>query len=111
MIKIAVIDDHELVLQGICTQLSQEEKFDIVGAFTEVEELKLCLLCKKVDVLIMDLMLKDIHGFELIEQLKQMHIDFPKIILISDFMSRCCTSVPMNLGLKLFCQKKLLVRN
>lgn len=47
MIKIAVIDDHELVLQGICTQLSQEEKFDIVGAFTEVEELKLCLLCKK----------------------------------------------------------------
>ena len=56
MIKIAVIDDHELVLQGICTQLSQEEKFDIVGAFTEVEELKLCLLCKKVDVLIMDLM-------------------------------------------------------
>lgn len=47
MLKIAVIDDHELVLDGICAQLAKEEKFDIIGAFTEVEELKLCLKCKK----------------------------------------------------------------
>ena len=39
MLKIAVIDDHELVLDGICAQLAKEEKFDIIGAFTEVEEL------------------------------------------------------------------------
>lgn len=30
MLKIAVIDDHELVLDGICAQLAKEEKFDII---------------------------------------------------------------------------------
>ena len=106
MLKIAVIDDHELVLDGICAQLAKEEKFDIIGAFTEVEELKLCLKCKKVDILIMDLMLKDIHGFELIKQLKQMHLSFPKIILISGFYDPMLHKRANELGVKAFLPKE-----
>lgn len=71
MIKIAIIDDHELVLQGLYDRLKKETHFEVVGAFTSYQDLLFCLKYKSVDVLIIDLMLKDIHGFDLIAQIQQ----------------------------------------
>ena len=70
--KIALIDDHALVLQGLQAKLETIADFEIVGAYTEVNDLLLCLKYKDVDIVVMDLMLKGIHGFELIEKIKHL---------------------------------------
>ena len=38
-IKLAVIDDHKLVLQGLCKQLEEVDDIEILGSFTEVNAL------------------------------------------------------------------------
>ena len=43
MIKVVVIDDHELVLHGLNERLKQENGFEVVGAFTNYQDLLLCL--------------------------------------------------------------------
>lgn len=106
MIKIALIDDHELVLQGLYERLKREEKFEIVGAFTEVSELLPCLKYKEVDVLVADLMLKDSHGFDLVIEINQMAIETPKVILLSGFYETMLHKRALDIGVKAFLPKE-----
>ena len=106
MIKIALIDDHELVLQGLYERLKREKKFEIVGAFTEVSELLLCLKYKEVDVLVADLMLKDSHGFDLVIEINQMAIETPKVILLSGFYETMLHKRALDIGVKAFLPKE-----
>lgn len=106
MIKVAIIDDHELVLQGLYDRLKKEENFEIVGAFVEYQDLLLCLKYKSVDIIIMDLMLKGIHGFDLISQIKQINQELPKIILVSGFYEPLLHKRALDLGIKAFLPKE-----
>lgn len=106
MIKIAIIDDHELVLQGVYERLKKEDKFEIIGAFTDVPDLMLCLKYKQVDILVMDLMLKDTHGFDLISKINQQVKKVPKIILLSGFYEELLHKRAMELGVKAFLPKE-----
>ena len=42
MIRLVLIDDHKLVLEGLYNRLKRETNFKIVGTFTEVDDLLLC---------------------------------------------------------------------
>ena len=106
MIKVAIIDDHELVLQGLYERLKQEKGFEIVGAFTEYKELLLCLKYKPVDIIIMDLMLKNIHGFDLITEIEKLHLESLKIILVSGFYEKLLHKRAIELGIKAFLPKE-----
>ncbi len=106
MIRVALIDDHELVLEGLYDRLKKEENFDIIGAFTEVDDLLLCLKYKDIDILIMDLMLKGIHGFDLITKIKQTNTKIPKIILVSGFYEILLHKRALDLGVKAFLPKE-----
>ena len=50
MIRLVLIDDHSLVLQGLENYFLKEDDFKIVGSYTEVADLLLCLKNEKVDV-------------------------------------------------------------
>lgn len=61
---------------------------------------------KSVDVLIIDLMLKDIHGFDLIAQIQQKYQIVPKMILISGFYEPLLHKRALDLGIKAFLPKE-----
>lgn len=61
---------------------------------------------KSVDVLIIDLMLKDIHGFDLIAQIQQKCQTVPKMILISGFYEPLLHKRALDLGIKAFLPKE-----
>lgn len=105
-IKIALIDDHELVLQGLQNELSTVPNFDIVGAYTKVNEFLCCVKNKKIDIVIMDLMLKGMHGFELIEKIKKHARSDIKIILISGFYEELLHKKALEMGVKAFLKKE-----
>lgn len=105
--KIALIDDHALVLQGLKAKLETIPDFEIVGAYTEVNDLLLCLKCKDVDIVVMDLMLKGIHGFELIEKIRLIERKEIKIILISGFYEEILHKRALDMGVKAFLRKEV----
>lgn len=105
--KIALIDDHALVLQGLQAKLETIADFEIVGAYTEVNDLLLCLKYKDVDIVVMDLMLKGIHGFELIEKIKHLRDKEIKIILISGFYEEILHKRALDMGVKAFLRKEV----
>lgn len=105
--KIALIDDHALVLQGLQAKLETVSDFEIVGAYTEVNDLLLCLKYKDVDIVVMDLMLKGIHGFELIEKIKFIQGKEIKIILISGFYEEVLHKRALDMGVKAFLRKEV----
>ena len=105
--KIALIDDHALVLQGLQAKLETVSDFEIVGAYTEVNDLLLCLKYREVDIVVMDLMLKGIHGFELIEKIKFIQGKEIKIILISGFYEEILHKRALEMGVKAFLRKEV----
>ena len=81
MIRLVLIDDHSLVLQGLENYFLKEDDFKIVGSYTEVADLLLCLKNEKVDVLVMDFMLKGGTAFDVISQISRFLNTVPKIVL------------------------------
>lgn len=109
-IKLAVIDDHKLVLQGLCKQLEEVDDIEILGSFTEVNALLLFLKQNEVDILISDLILKDTHGFDLVAKIGEEINPELKIILISGFYEELVHQQAIDMGVYAFLRKESSVK-
>lgn len=106
MIKVVMIDDHALVLQGIQEKLSKSNLIEVVGAFTSIEEFVLYVTYKDFDVLVMDLMLHGNYGFDLVRKILLEIKPDSKIILISGFYDEMLHKRALDLGVKAFLRKE-----
>ena len=70
MIRIFVTDDHEIVRQGICALLEKERHIEIVGTAGSGRETLEKISSAKPDLLILDIMLPDMSGLEVIGDAK-----------------------------------------
>ena len=82
--KIAITDDHEIVLQGIQTMLQDTDEVNIVGLYTTGNQTKDAIPKDNPDILLLDINLPDINGIQLCKQLKRSHPKL-KIIAISNY--------------------------
>ncbi|UZJ64165.1 response regulator transcription factor [Sphingobacterium sp. KU25419] len=82
MIKIAITDDHPLLLEGLKNILSKSELLEVVGCFADADTMHTALTKITVDVLLLDINLPDANSIELIASLR---VKYPKmhIIIIS----------------------------
>lgn len=64
MIKILVVDDHDLVRTGIRRLLSEDKRFDVVGEAASGEEALQQAKEKKPDVVLMDVHMPGMGGME-----------------------------------------------
>lgn len=106
MIKVVMIDDHALVLQGIQEKLSKSNLIEVVGAFTSIEEFVLYVTYKEFDILVMDLMLHGNYGFDLVRKILNEIKPESKIILISGFYDEMLHKRALDLGVKAFLRKE-----
>ncbi|WEK71248.1 MAG: response regulator transcription factor [Candidatus Chryseobacterium colombiense] len=67
MIKIAITDDHPLLLEGLKNILSQQENFMVVGCYSSSNELFAGLENDALDVLLLDINLSDGNSIDLIK--------------------------------------------
>ncbi|OJG96025.1 response regulator [Enterococcus termitis] len=102
----ALIDDHQLVLEGLRNKLATIPEFDIVGAYTTVEEFLICIKYKEIDIIVMDLMLDGIHGFDLVKKIQAIANSKARIILISGFYEEMLHKRALELGIKAFLRKE-----
>lgn len=87
MIKVFIVDDHPMVVEGIKGLLQGEENYPVVGSANFALEALEMFLQALPDVVLLDINLPDLNGIELCERIKK---EFPaiKVLGISTFKER-----------------------
>ncbi|WLR47609.1 response regulator transcription factor [Halobacillus litoralis] len=83
MIRVVVIDDHDVVRKGVIAYLSTEEDLDIVGEASSGYEGAALVKEKKPDVVLMDLIMDNGTGIEATEEI--MKTESCKIIILTSY--------------------------
>lgn len=74
-IKIVIVDDHPLIIEGLVKLLSKKQKFEIVGSFINGLDFLAFLKTSAIDIVLLDIMLPDINGMELCMEIKSIAPD------------------------------------
>ncbi|WP_396159151.1 response regulator [Flavobacterium sp.] len=85
-IKIALVDDHQMFLDGMISVLSNQKEFEIVFVENNPQVALLKIRTNIPDILISDISMPEMNGLEFIKMVKK---DFPhvKILVLSMFDS------------------------
>jgi DNA-binding NarL/FixJ family response regulator len=79
-IRIAILDDHQIVIDGLRLLLENQSHFEIVGQFNRGQELLDALAVLKADIVITDILMPEMDGLEVAMRLKD---QFPEIKVIA----------------------------
>ncbi len=83
MIRIVVVDDHDVVRKGVIAYLETEEDFQVIGEASSGEEGVKVVLKEKPDVVLMDLIMDNGNGIEATKRIKEVIPDCKVIVLTS----------------------------
>lgn len=83
MIKVGILDDHHIIIQGIQTALEDCKNISIVCVATSQEDIVSKL--ESFDILLLDINLQDDDGVTLCKQFKETHPEL-KVICLTSFM-------------------------
>ena len=72
-IRIVLVDDHQIILDGLSMLLDQDPSFDVIASFSHPEKALAFLSVQEPDVLLTDYSLPDFNGLELIKKAKAIH--------------------------------------
>jgi two-component system nitrate/nitrite response regulator NarL len=79
-IKIALLDDHQIVIDGLKLLLADHIDFDIVGEYTSGSAFFLDLKNCTPDIVLTDIMMPEMDGFEVAMRVKQ---DYPEVKVVA----------------------------
>ena len=80
-IRVLIVDDHEMVREGLMSMLRSEPDFEVVGQTGHGEEVAELVESSKPDVVLLDARLPDISGVEVCRRLTRTHPGVAVIIL------------------------------
>jgi NarL family two-component system response regulator LiaR len=104
MIRLALIEDEELIRLGITTAINQQPDMQMVGvARTGIEGVNLVKELNP-DVILVDIGLPDISGVEVIKQVKLN--SNTKVVVLSSHSSFCTVQSALNAGANSYLLKK-----
>ena len=83
-IKIAIVDDHPLVITGIRHILDNAKGMEIIGSYTNGRELLKGISIEQPDVLLLDIQLPGQTGDELVELIREKYQQI-KILVLTNF--------------------------
>lgn len=83
MVRVVVVDDHEVVRKGIIAYLSTEPEIEVVGQAESGNESIPLIEKEKPDVVLMDLIMEDGNGIEATKKILEIHPECRVIILTS----------------------------
>jgi DNA-binding NarL/FixJ family response regulator len=79
MIKVFIVDDHYMVVEGIRSLLMNEKEIDFIGSASTLESCRAFLKTKLPDVILMDINLPDGNGIDLCKEIK---LNYPSINIL-----------------------------
>jgi DNA-binding NarL/FixJ family response regulator len=85
MIRVAVVDDQEIVRAGFSALLATQEDFDVVGTAGDGEEAVRVCRDEQPDVVLMDVRMPVLDGIEATRQVVHDGAEGPKVIMLTTF--------------------------
>lgn len=80
-IRILIVDDHEMVREGLMTMLRPEPDFEVVGDTGLGEQVAELVDSTRPDVVLLDARLPDVSGVEVCRRVSRAHPDVAVVIL------------------------------
>ncbi len=80
MIKLFIVDDHYMVIEGVHSMMQSERKIEWMGHATNAESCLFFLKNHKPDIILMDISMPGKSGIELCKEVKEL---FPEIYIIA----------------------------
>jgi len=80
-IKIVLVDDHSIVLDGLVSLLTHDPRFEVLGSFQNAEKALAFLKTEQPDILLTDYSLQGTTGLELVRKVKDLHPLIKTVIL------------------------------
>ena len=81
--KIYLVDDHDLVREGIRALLEFEENIDIIGEASDGDEFISMIKNNQPDIVLLDITMPVMSGIEVAKKISVDYPDIKKIILSS----------------------------
>ncbi|KPK88112.1 MAG: hypothetical protein AMS27_00650 [Bacteroides sp. SM23_62_1] len=114
-----LIVEDDLANYKLLESLFKKTKINILWAKSGIEAIKTCEICNKINIILMDIQLPEMDGFEASKIIKSKHPDIPVIILTAsvadgesiradDFICDRIVSKPFNLNHLINTIKELL---
>ncbi|MCA1064160.1 response regulator transcription factor [Rossellomorea sp. AcN35-11] len=85
MIKVVFVDDHEMVRIGVSSYLSAQADIDVVGEASDGKEGVELALEMRPDIILMDLVMKEMDGIQATKEIIQTWPE-AKIIIVTSFL-------------------------
>ncbi|TCP18628.1 LuxR family two component transcriptional regulator [Scopulibacillus darangshiensis] len=85
MIRVVLVDDHEMVRMGLSAYLESQKDIDVVGEASDGEAGVQLAINERPDVILMDLVMEGMDGVEATRQICASLPD-PKIIVLTSFI-------------------------
>lgn len=104
MIKIAIVDDEQLIREGIGLLLSSEPEIDVILSAGSGPELLEKIALTPPDLLLMDIQMEPMNGFELAEIIRKQYPDV-KIVVLSSHYKSSVFGYMIKLGIAAFLPK------
>lgn len=86
-IKVAMIDDHLILGQGLSQLLSINPSFEFIGFYSDTDMIKSILSEQKIDVILLDISVPPTNGIEFCKWLKQKYPSIKVVFLTMHFDS------------------------
>lgn len=80
MIKVYIVEDHSVVVEGIRSLLQNEKEFEVIGNTDKGEDCLQFFRTNTADVILMDISLPDMNGIDLCKMIKR---DYPGIMVLA----------------------------
>ncbi len=81
MIKVLLVDDHEMIVQGLSTYFDSEDGIKVVGTANNGNQALEMLNKKAIDVVLTDILMPEMDGIDLLRELKKRSISTPVVFL------------------------------
>ena len=100
-IQVHVADDHQIVIEGIIAVINTDKDIEVKAYSLTGKAVATWFNNKrnKVDVLVLDINMPGLDGFEVLKRLRK-RVDMPKVIILSSYNDIRIVEEMLNLGCK-----------
>ena len=103
-LRLIIVDDHEVVREGLVAALSQDVRFAIVGAASSGEAAVDLARQQRPDVAIIDMRLPDMPGHDLCRELRRLLPEI-NVIALSSYLTEDAVRNALNAGASAYVTK------